>query len=163
MNPITSNPSRPFIKTAELARMLGVDRSTIFQWVQKGKLKPEKTPGRNFRFRREEVEKLFGNGSDKQFEEKRKEPRFEINCQGLVKAGDDVYFATIKDFSMSGMGLVVRSLNGFSESLKQGSIKTLSVSPQKNHVFKDWIMGEVRHWRQLDDGHAVVGLALKAS
>ena len=50
----------PLMKTSEVARLAGVDRSTVTKWVHAGQLKYEYvTPGGHYRFRRDVVDELL--------------------------------------------------------------------------------------------------------
>jgi len=45
--------------TYEVAKILEVHPSTIWEWIQKGKVKAGKTPGGHYRIPREEVQRLI--------------------------------------------------------------------------------------------------------
>ena len=48
-----------FIDAGEAARMLGIDRVTLDQWVREGRIKPHRGVGREAFFRTSEVEALY--------------------------------------------------------------------------------------------------------
>lgn len=48
-----------FIDAGEAARILGIDRVTLDQWVREGRIKPHKGVGREAFFRTSEVEALY--------------------------------------------------------------------------------------------------------
>src|SRR5258707_9617551 len=48
-----------FVDAGEAARMLGIDRVTLDQWVRDGRIKPHRGVGREAFFRASEVEALY--------------------------------------------------------------------------------------------------------
>jgi Helix-turn-helix domain len=48
-----------FVDAGETARMLGIDRVTLDQWVREGRIKPHRGVGREAFFRTSEVEALY--------------------------------------------------------------------------------------------------------
>lgn len=48
-----------FVDAGEAARMLGIDRVTLDQWVHEGRIKPHRGVGREAFFRTSEVEALY--------------------------------------------------------------------------------------------------------
>jgi excisionase family DNA binding protein len=79
-----------YLKSTDVAQLFGVNPSTVALWVKKGMLKPCKTLGRNYRFRRNDIENLWLEkgiptpSQQKPYEEKRKEERFPFTCPARV-------------------------------------------------------------------------------
>ena len=57
---------KELLSTAEVAKLLGVHRETVARWIRYSKLDAMKTPGGQYRVRREVVEELrrqlYGDG-----------------------------------------------------------------------------------------------------
>jgi len=58
--PMTDHPKRLF-STADIARLFGIDVSTVRRWADSGKLHCCKTVGGHRRFRSEQVQALIAN------------------------------------------------------------------------------------------------------
>lgn len=52
------------LKTSEVARLLGVARSTVLSWAYRGFLDYTTTPGGHLRFHHDQVQALLTAGSD---------------------------------------------------------------------------------------------------
>jgi excisionase family DNA binding protein len=52
------------LKTSEVARLLGVTRSTVLSWAYRGFLDYTTTPGGHLRFHRDQVQALLTAGTD---------------------------------------------------------------------------------------------------
>ena len=50
------------LKTSEVARLLGVTRSTVLSWAYRGFLTYATTPGGHLRFHREEIDTFRATG-----------------------------------------------------------------------------------------------------
>lgn len=57
---MTDIPDRPLFKTDEAARIIGVTRQTIYNWIQEGRLAFIRTPGGQYRIPRGEVLRVMG-------------------------------------------------------------------------------------------------------
>jgi excisionase family DNA binding protein len=53
------------LKTSEVARLLGVTRSTVLSWAYRGLLDHATTPGGQLRFHRDQIETLLATGHDR--------------------------------------------------------------------------------------------------
>lgn len=51
---------RRFLRPGEVARLLGVSRSTVYRWFWEGKLKGIRFGEKNIRIARDSVEKIVG-------------------------------------------------------------------------------------------------------
>jgi excisionase family DNA binding protein len=60
------------LKTSEVARMLGVTRSTVLSWAYRGFLDYATTPGGHLRFHRDQVQALLTAGQDQPDESRRR-------------------------------------------------------------------------------------------
>lgn len=56
-------PDRPLLSTTDLRQAMGVNEKTIDRWVKAGLIPGATRVGRQWRFRREEVEKAFNEGT----------------------------------------------------------------------------------------------------
>jgi excisionase family DNA binding protein len=157
-------PDKAFLKTSEVAEILGANPSTVFSWVKKGMLRPVRTPGGTFRFARTDVEKLIGEYKDIQ-DDRRKEPRFKVNYPAsiVVSQGDlaNTFDVTIRDLSVSGMGLVAKTTGDMSSvlSIKKGET-VLVVNPPKS-TLRETIPADVRFVRKMNDLEIAIGLLVR--
>jgi excisionase family DNA binding protein len=67
--PAGEDEAPELLKTSEVARLLGVTRSTVLSWAYRGLLEYATTPGGQLRFLRDQVEALLAAGQDVQPDE----------------------------------------------------------------------------------------------
>jgi excisionase family DNA binding protein len=161
-------PQKPYLKSSEVAEIFDVNSSTVSLWVKKGRIKPHKTLGGNFRFLRTDVERLLSR--QKQFDkreigpERRIETRFVFTCPVLVKIGDKAlsftYNAFVRDLSGHGLNLIVFDNNGLLGKLASGEVSQLAVLNLPDTLFKDVVVGHIMHFEQLDERQVVLGVSL---
>lgn len=63
--PTGGDGSQELMKTSEVARCLGVTRSTVLSWAYRGLLDYATTPGGQLRFYHDQVETLLAAGRDR--------------------------------------------------------------------------------------------------
>ncbi len=159
---------KTYLKSAEVAELFDVNPSTISLWVKKGRLKPHKTLGGNFRFRTSDIEKLLGEqgGSEPKLDtvERRREPRFTFACPVLVRVGQAAfsftYNAFIQDISGHGLRLVVFDTNGLAEKLQSGGVTDLTLLNLPDGLFKEVVVGHVEHFEKVGEREVAVGVSL---
>ena len=149
---------RPFLKTTEVAKIFCVNPSTVSLWVNSGKLKVKKTLGGRFRFPRDQVIKLWEQQqrSKSRGREKRKSTRYPVSYvvdllphKEYSAAEPPTYVpGRITDFSSNGMGLEIKSENGWDQELNYGQIRQVTVINKNNKIFKPHLLGEVRYYRK---------------
>ncbi|MBD3344427.1 MAG: MerR family transcriptional regulator [Chitinivibrionales bacterium] len=163
MNP--QIPQRPFLKASEVARIFNVNHSTVFLWVRKGILRPNKTLGGNFRFSRDHIVKLWEKkGEGSQIRNKRKE---KVHHDGFVvslKMNDNTkvtyYSAIITDMSPQGLDLIIENKNGLKDQLAQDKVKEVAILNYQNPLFKEKLTGTIKHYDVFDDGRITMGVSL---
>ncbi|OGJ89438.1 MAG: hypothetical protein A2268_12265 [Candidatus Raymondbacteria bacterium RifOxyA12_full_50_37] len=156
---------KPYLKASEVAKLFDVNHSTVFSWVKKGILRPVKSLGRNFRFRREDIEYLLrskDSGMSRVETDKRTEPRFAVNYDVFVRLDPDddstACPASIRDISSKGLGLVLHDAGRFVEKLASGAIGRISVFNKATGLFKNMVLGNVRHFHVLEDDQVALGV-----
>jgi excisionase family DNA binding protein len=159
--------SKPYLKSSEVAEMFGVNPSTVSIWVRKGRLKPHKTLGGNFRFRREDIEKLGAQehhrkGTGKK--ERRRDNRYAFMCPVLVRIGDRAFSFTyngvIREISGRGLNLVVFDNNGLAAKL-EGGVRDLTVLNLPHGLFNQVIVGHITHFERISDREVALGISLR--
>ncbi|MBD3393362.1 MAG: helix-turn-helix domain-containing protein [Chitinivibrionales bacterium] len=172
MQPLTKGmamlPAKPYLRSAEVAELFDVNPSTISLWVKKGRLRPHRTLGGNFRFRRSDIEKLLAKkgelDQERPVEERRREPRFSFNMPVLVKLGEGAYSLTynavIKDISGHGLGLEMLDNNGHATQLMSESSHELTVLNLPDGLFKEVVAGRVRHVEEIGKRRIQVGVSV---
>lgn len=159
-----SIPQKNFLKTSEVAKLFNVNHSTVFFWVKKGKLKPVKTPGGNFRFGRQQIERLLEQRERKSTKDDRKETRFEGEFIVVIKTEQEnapLYNkAIITDMSRKGLGLIIEDNNGLMKELNNGEITEVTIMNYENPLFNKKTTGWVRHFEQVGEGKIALGVAL---
>jgi excisionase family DNA binding protein len=159
---------KTYLKSAEVAGLFGVNRTTISLWVKKGRLKPHKTLGGNFRFRRGDVERLFASRAASNFEaagaDRRREPRYAFNHPITVRIGETepspTYNATVRDISGHGIGLVVFDSPDFARKLSEENAGELRVLNLPGMLFREEVVGRVEHFEKVGDREIAVGVSL---
>ena len=164
MSTITPIPQKNFLKASEVARIFNVDHSTVFLWAKKGKLKAKRTPGRNLRFNREDIERLLETRKKKRYKNKRKEERYSIQFTVILKTvhmGTSRYnTATVTDMSQHGVGMVVEDNNGLLKELGKGDVTGITIMNFENPLFKKRTGGSIRHFETAGAGKIAMGVAL---
>ena len=164
MSTITPIPQKNFLKTSEVARIFNVNHSTVFLWAKKGKLKAKRTPGRNLRFYREDIERLLETRKKKRYKNKRKEERYSIQFTLILKTvqmGTSHYnTATVTDMSQHGVGMVVEDNNGLLKDLNKGDVSEVTIMNFENPLFRKKTTGDIRHYRAEGIGKILMGVAL---
>ncbi len=164
MTATISIPKKNFLKTSEVAKLFNVNHSTVFFWVKKGKLKPVKTPGGNFRFDRQQIERLLEQKERKSGADDRKETRFEGEYVVVIKTEQEKVphynTAVITDMSRKGLGLIIEDNNGLMKELDKGGIAEVTIMNYKNPLFNKQTTGWVRHFEQAGEGKIALGVAL---
>jgi excisionase family DNA binding protein len=159
---------KTYLKSAEVAGLFGVNRTTISLWVKKGKLKPHKTLGGNFRFRRSDIEKLLAgraaSGRQAAGADRRREPRYRFNHPIIVRIGETepspTYSAAIRDISGHGLGLVVFDNLDFTRRLDEERAGELRVQNLPRGLFREEVVGRVEHFERIGDREVAVGVSL---
>lgn len=158
-------PEKPYLKSSEVARLFGVNHSTVFLWVKKGRLKPKRTLGGNFRFSRDQVVSLWeqhANGRSRG--ENRTRPRFTIMCpvtvSGLVGGEPFSCSAVVTDISSHGVGLRVEDTRGMLSLFRQGRVETVDIRNKDHAVIRETVRGTVRHFELVDEGEINLGISL---
>ncbi len=157
-----SIPQKNFLKTSEVAKLFNVNHSTVFFWVKRGKLKPVKTPGGNFRFNRDQIERLMELQGRKAGTDDRKETRFEGEYDVVIKTeqknAPQYNTGIITDMSRKGLGLIVEDYNGLMKDLEQGEITQVTIMNFKNPLFNKKTTVRVKHFEQAGEGKIALGV-----
>jgi excisionase family DNA binding protein len=158
---------KPFLKTSEVAQIFSVNPSTVFLWVKKGKLRPKKTLGGNFRFSQDQVLRLWEQQqTDSSFlEDKRKEPRYTVDFPVSISMDEksdeeNAYTGTVKDVSNHGLALVVDKDSDLTQKIKDGSIQELRIINEENVAFRQKITGKITHLKETEE-EVKIGLSLE--
>ncbi|OHB72101.1 MAG: hypothetical protein A2W23_08685 [Planctomycetes bacterium RBG_16_43_13] len=53
-------PNKLLFRPDEVAKIIGVTRQTVYNWIQEGKIQVCRTPGGQYRVLRGEVERILG-------------------------------------------------------------------------------------------------------
>ena len=156
---------KPFLKTSEVAQLFSVNPSTVFLWVKKGKLRPKKTLGGNFRFSHDQVQRLWEQQqSDSTFvEEKRKEPRFSIDFPVSITIQDGQAETTdsgvLRDISGHGVGLIMDKKSDVSQKIINKEVAEVEVVNKDSAAFKDKVKGKITHLKETEK-EVKIGLKL---
>ncbi|MBX3742603.1 MAG: helix-turn-helix domain-containing protein [Akkermansiaceae bacterium] len=59
LNTSAENPEEPWINSYDACHHLGISIATLHRWVKSGRLKPKRTPGGVYRFRRSDLNALL--------------------------------------------------------------------------------------------------------
>lgn len=59
VNASPADPEEPWINSYDACHHLGISIATLHRWVKSGKLKPKRTPGGVYRFRRSDLNALL--------------------------------------------------------------------------------------------------------
>lgn len=59
LQPSSADSEEPWINSYDACHHLGISIATLHRWVKSGKLKPKRTPGGVYRFRRSELNALL--------------------------------------------------------------------------------------------------------
>lgn len=160
----TTTTDKSYLKTSEVARVFRVNHSTVFLWVKKRKLRPKKSSGGQFRFSRNDIEKLLKKANVRKYAEKRKEDRFQADFLVILKTVDvhRSYFSTamVTDISRHGIGLVIENSNGMLQDLDNGDISEVTIFNYDNPLFKRKTCGSIQHFREQKNGEIALGVAL---
>lgn len=151
---------KSYLKSAEVARLFNVDHSTVFLWVKKGKLRPLRTPGRNFRFSHEEVRKILDERSNKKTNQ-RNTPRFKVEYPVIIKTSlqsEHSYDALITGISSHGLSLSVSDNGTFLRQLEKNEVTSLLVFNKQHTLLKDTIEGTICHFNKIDNEKISIGL-----
>jgi hypothetical protein len=159
---------KPYLRSADLAKLFDVNPSTISLWAKKGIIRPQRTLGGNFRFRRSDVEKLIAERKKKGVPiamlERRSEPRYAFSCPVQVTAPVGSFAlsfnAVVRDISNYGMGLEISDSSELSEKLSSGTISELTIQNLPARLFKEAVVGEVRHFQKTRDNRIAIGISL---
>jgi excisionase family DNA binding protein len=162
-------PQKAYLKSTEVAEIFDVNPSTISLWVKKGKLRPHKTLGGNFRFRRSDIEKIISEKDTSLDQpavtERRKEPRYTVSYPVIVKTGvgaiSFTYNAIIRDISGHGMNLLVLDSNDLLGRLTRGEAAKLTVLNLPEGLFKEEVVGQVRHFEQSEERQVILGVSIE--
>jgi excisionase family DNA binding protein len=57
--PTIPDSSEPWINTDAACKHIGISPVTMHRWIKSGKLKPKRTPGGEYRFRRSELDAVL--------------------------------------------------------------------------------------------------------
>jgi excisionase family DNA binding protein len=156
-------PDKAFLKTSEVATLLGVNPSSVFSWVKKGVLRPVRTPGGTFRFARSDIQKFIGEYQQVPVD-RRRDPRFRVHYPAKIRIEKDgniyTFEATLRDISATGMGLVVRSTGDLSNLVSAIHQKGVVIENMPASPLRDVVPVEIRYMRKLNPSEAALGLLL---
>jgi excisionase family DNA binding protein len=157
------NKQRDYLKSSDVAKLLNVNHSTVILWVKKKKLKPIKTPGGNFRFAKSEVERLLRSFRENSDIEKRKHPRFAVHFPVLIsnQNATEKAEAVICDISNGGAGIEIAKSTECYRSIANNRTTPIKVFDLGSGFITQEIEAEVRHYRDIDDESAFIGLLLR--
>ena len=160
----TSTTEKRYLKASEVARIFQVNHSTVFLWVKKGKLRPKRSFGGQFRFSRRDIEKLLKTTDMREHAEQRKEERYQLDFIVVLKTilAERPHFntATVTDISRHGIGLSLDDDRGLLKELDKGVEPEVTIMNYANPLFKSKTIGNIRHYRAQGDGKAAIGVAL---
>lgn len=158
-------PDRPYLKSSEVAALFGVNHSTVFLWVRKGRLRPKRTLGGNFRFARDQVVALWEqhHGTAHQ-RESRGTPRFTVLCPVRLTLhtgeGDHDANAVVTDICASGVGLRITDNAASLPAVTGADNVVVDIRNTAHAVIRESVRGTLRHFAVLDNGDITMGIAL---
>jgi excisionase family DNA binding protein len=158
---------KPFLKTSEVAQIFSVNPSTVFLWVKKGKLRPKKTLGGNFRFSQDQVMRLWEQQqTDSSFlDDKRREARYTVNFPvSITLEGKEVdensYIGVVRDVSNHGLAVALEKGTDIAQKIKDGTIQELQIINDENVAFRQKITGKISHLKETEE-EVQIGLRLE--
>lgn len=163
MNKLTDFYQKSYLKSAEVAQLFNVNHSTVFLWVKKGKLRPLRTPGRNYRFSHDEVRKILDERISRKSINKRNTPRFKVEYPVAVTTSlqsDQSFDASITGISSHGFSLSVSDDGTMLRQLERGEVTTVHIFNRQHLFLRDVIEGSVCHFKKVDDMTIAVGLRI---